>query len=374
MEYVSFLPLVIWVYLIFFRGNFWTCESRVSKIKEIDSSPSVLVLIPARNEKETIGAAVLSLLKQNYLGKIKIIIIDDNSSDGTSSQIISGESIQVLRGKSLPAGWTGKLWALHQGLKAGEVFFPDAEFILFTDADIKHNSSNINELMSKCVRNNLDLASLMVRLKVESFWEYLLIPAFVYFFQMLYPFAWVNDARSNIAAAAGGCMLIKKSALNLIGGLSEVKNCLIDDCAIGKALKVRGSIWIGLSEETVCLRSYRELSEIWRMVSRTAYTQLNLSVLNLLNTILGMFITYLVPVLCLIFGLIIDNKVIFFLGLSAYVLMLLSYFPIIKFYKIQFFWIFSIPLAGMLFGLMTLSSAIKHWSGKGGNWKGRDYP
>ena len=300
---------------------------------------SVLVLIPARNEKETIGAAVLSLLKQNYLGKIKIIIIDDNSSDGTSSQIISGESIQVLRGKSLPAGWTGKLWALHQGLRAGEVFFPDAEFILFTDADIKHNSSNINELMSKCVRNNLDLASLMVRLKVESFWEYLLIPAFVYFFQMLYPFAWVNDARSNIAAAAGGCMLIRKSALNLIGGLSEVKNCLIDDCAIGKALKVRGSIWIGLSEETVCLRSYRELSEIWRMVSRTAYTQLNLSVLNLLNTILGMFITYLVPVLCLIFGLIIDNKVIFFLGLSAYVLMLLSYFPIIKSYKIQFFWI-----------------------------------
>ena len=287
------LSLAIWLFLLLFWGGFWQANQRIDHHREqLEVYPTVWAVIPARNEEEAIAFCMTSLLSQNYPGKFSILLVDDNSSDRTSEialetaeQLGKKENLTIISGKPLAEGWKGKLWAMHQGVEYISAETPD--YILFTDGDIQHDLDNLTQLVTKAEKEDLDLVSLMVLLRCDSFWEKLLIPAFVFFFQKLYPFSWVNDPRKSMAAAAGGCILISNQALQGIGGITAIKDALIDDCTLAQAVKSGGnSIWLGLSETTISLRGYDDLKVIWDTIARTAYTQLNYSPLLLVGTIL----------------------------------------------------------------------------------------
>ncbi len=337
-----------------------------------DVSASVCVVIPARNEVDLLPITLRSLLTQTFSGSLNIVLVDDHSTDGTpevaretAETLGKSNQLQILSAAPLPAGWTGKLWALEQGIQKGMALQPD--YFLLTDADIEHDSENVKNLVSHAIDDDRELVSLMVRLRCISFWEKLLIPAFVFFFAKLYPFRWANDPTRSLAAAAGGCSLIRREALTRIGSVAAIRHALIDDCALADAIKSTGSrrIWLGLSPTTISLRPYDSLDTIWNMVSRTAYTQLNYSPLLLLGAVLGMFIVYLVPAIAVLTGNLI--------GLFTYLLMTVSYFPIIRFYRCSFWYAFCLPAIAFLYLLMTIDSAFKHWQGQGGAWKGRTY-
>jgi hopene-associated glycosyltransferase HpnB len=376
------LSLTIWIYLILFRGNFWLCNQYLEDLP-LDSKPSVTIIIPARNEAENISICIESLLNQDYQGIFKIVLIDDQSEDNTAeiAQKIAIENkkenqLIIIKGESLPSGWSGKLWAMSQGIFWGKKHFK-TDYFLFTDGDIKHSENNLTQLLAKAEKNNLDLVSLMVKLRCESFWEKLLIPAFIFFFQKLYPFPLVNNASKKIAAAAGGCILIRETALTRIGGVEALKKALIDDCTLAslvkKTLPINHGIWLGLSDTTTSLRSYSSLTPIWNMVTRTAFTQLNYSFLLLIGTILGMFIIYLVPLFILIFAIFTANLTLIFLAIITLFLMALSYYPTIKLYQLPFFFCLVLPAIALLYSLMTIDSAVRYLQGKGGQWKGRVY-
>jgi hopene-associated glycosyltransferase HpnB len=373
MVVISLVSLLIWIGLIFFRGSFWRADQRLTVAGELDEWPSIVAVIPARNELETIKRSVHSLLAQNYVGNITVIVIDDNSDDGTAKAAGENPNLRIICGKPLEQGWTGKLWAVHQGILEINQSFPNAEYVLLTDADIEHHKENLSELVYKAVTDNRHLVSLMVKLRCVSIWEKLLIPAFVYFFQKLYPFPLVNSPTNGIAAAAGGCMLIRLDKLRQAGGIEVIKDRLIDDCAMGALIKQQGSIWLGLSEKTISLRCYTDLSEIWYMVTRTAFVQLNYSILNLLLTVIAMLIIYLVPPLLFIFGLIVSDPVIWVSAGSTYLIMVFLYMPTLTLYAMPIVNASLLPFAGLVYILMTVSSAIRHWQGKGGAWKGRSY-
>jgi hopene-associated glycosyltransferase HpnB len=370
---ISLISLFIWIGLIFFRGFFWRADQRLTAAGDLDEWPSIVAIIPARNELETIERSVHSLLTQNYLGNIKVIVVDDNSNDGTAKAAGENPNLRIIGGQPLEQGWTGKLWAVHQGVLEIDQFFPYADYVLLTDADIEHHKENLSELVYKAVTDNRHLVSLMVKLRCISIWEKLLIPTFVYFFQKLFPFPLVNSPTNDISAAAGGCMLIRLDTLRQVGGIKAIKDRLIDDCALAALIKKQGSIWLGLSERTISLRSYTDLSEIWMMVTRTAFVQLNYSILNLLLTVIGMTIIYLAPPLLFIFGLIISDPVIWVSAATSYLVMGFLYRPTLNLYEMSILHASFLPLAGLLFVLMTVSSAILHWQGKGGVWKGRSY-
>jgi hopene-associated glycosyltransferase HpnB len=389
------LSVIIWVVLLTARGGFWQINPVLETEEKTDlpSFPKICAIIPARNEADLLPATLTSLLSQDYPGKFEIFLVDDNSTDGTgetASAIAAGlqrtTQLHLINGESLPDGWSGKLWAVEQGIRQASELEPD--YFLLTDADILHDINNLNRLVTKAVRENLDLASIMVRLRCESFWEKLLIPAFVFFFQKLYPFQWVNNPQKSTAAAAGGCILIRRQALERIGGIESVREALIDDCAL--ALKVKWGngerekrqqedsspfpIWLGLSSLTKSLRSYNSLDSIWDMVARTAFTQLNYSPFLLMGTLLGMFLVYLASPLGLILGLVTLNWFVAGLGLLGWLLMSLAYFPMINFYRLNsHLFAFSLPIIAFLYTFMTLDSALRHWQGKGGAWKGRVY-
>lgn len=369
----SFLSLLIWLGLAFLRGGYWRANQRLGRGIDMDRWPAVVAVIPARNEAETIGLTVNSLLKQKYNGKINVVVVDDNSDDETSVAAGQNDRLTILTGKPLEPGWTGKLWAIHQGLQAIKTLSPTCEYVLFTDADIEHHSDNVRELVSKATRNNRHLVSLMVSLRCESFWEKLLIPAFVYFFQKLYPFPLVNKPDHPIAAAAGGCMLVRLETLMLAGGIAPIKGRLIDDCAMGALIKQQAPIWLGLSAQTKSLRAYDSLAEIWHMVARTAFVQLNHSVGNLIGTVIAMVLIYMVPPFVFVYGLITHEPVLWILAGGAYLIMAQLYAPTLRLYEMSFFRAFLLPVAGLFYTLMTVSSAVRHWRGQGGNWKGRSY-
>ena len=323
MSIIITLSLIIWIYLILFRGNFWLCNQYLENLS-LENQPQVTVIIPARNEAESISICVESLFNQNYQGIFNIILVDDQSQDKTAEiaekiAVKKGKENQliIIKGENLPAGWSGKLWAMSQGVAWAKKHLKN-DYFLFTDGDIKHSANNLNQLLAKAEKNNLDLVSLMVKLRCESFWEKLLIPAFIFFFQKLYPFSLVNNPHEKIAAAAGGCILIRESALTRIGGIESLKEALIDDCTLAslvkKTLPINHGIWLGLSDTTTSLRSYNSLTPIWDMVARTAFTQLNYSLWLLIGTILGMFITYFVPFFTLFFGLFTGNLLIILLS------------------------------------------------------------
>ena len=375
------LSLAVWLFLLLFWGNFWRGDRRIETVREVIADyPSVCAIVPARDEAESIETSLTSLLKQDYPGKFSIVLVDDNSSDrtaeiavATAEKLNKSERLTVVSGKPLASGWKGKLWAMQQGIvEARSQTTP--EYFLLTDADIQHPTDNIKQLVAKAQSQQLDLVSLMVLLRCQSFWEKLLIPAFVFFFQKLYPFAWVNSQDKSLAAAAGGCMLISNEALIEIGGIATIKDALIDDCSLAKAVKSRGkNIWLGLSETTISLRGYDKLSVIWDTIARTAYTQLNYSPLLLVGTVIGMAITYMATPIGLILGIFTLNWLLIALSIITWLLMTWAYLPTIKLYKLSIVWAFWLPAIALLYTFMTIDSAIKYYRGQGGNWKGRTY-
>lgn len=367
---MSIVSLVVWIYLLGFRGQFWRMDQRLPEGD--DANASVCVVIPARNEADLLPITLRSLLTQSYSGSLNIVLVDDHSTDGTATiaretaeTLGKANQLQILSAEPLPAGWTGKLWALEQGIQKGMELQPD--YFLLTDADIQHDLDNVRNLVSHALKDDRELVSLMVRLRCMSLWEKLLIPAFVFFFAKLYPFRWANDPTRSLAAAAGGCSLIRREALTRIGGVAAIRHALIDDCALADAIKSTGSrrIWLGLTSTTISLRPYDSLDTIWNMVSRTAYTQLNYSPLLLAGAVLGMFIVYLFPII----GILTGNLT----SLFTYSFMSLAYFSIVQFYRCSFWYVFCLPAIALLYLLMTIDSAIKHWQGQGGAWKGRTY-
>ncbi|MEH2050405.1 glycosyltransferase [Nostoc sp.] len=394
------LSLTIWLGLLCFWGQFWRTDQQLEVTQtQLQSLPVVCVVVPARNEAELIPTSLRSLLLQDYPGSFNVFLVDDRSTDrtanfaeGVAHAVGKPEQLHIISGESLPPGWSGKLWAVEQGIKSASKLAPD--YFLLTDADIEHDPGHLRRLVAKAVQEDLDLVSVMVRLRCESFWEKLLIPAFVFFFQKLYPFRWVNNPNNSTAAAAGGSILIAREALERIGGIQVIRQALIDDCALAQAVKrsggvgsrewgvgkgtspipSQGRIWLGLSTLTLSLRPYDSLATIWDMVARTAYTQLNYSPLLLLGTLVGMPLIYLAPPVCMILGAVWGNWAIAFTGLFGWLLMTFAYYPTIRFYKCSPWFALSLPAIAFLYTLMTLDSALRHWQGRGGAWKGRVYP
>lgn len=382
------LNLIIWIYLLIFRGKFWLPDQRLlptseAEIAQIKSWPSIYIIIPARNEAKLLQATLNSLLNQDYPGNFQIILVDDHSTDNTANvaKMIAQQSnnfakLEVISAADLPNGWTGKLWAISEGINQAKKATPAPDYFLFTDADIEHSPTNIRQIVVKAELENLALVSLMVKLQCQTLAEELMIPAFVFFFQKLYPFRWVNNPQNSTAAAAGGCILISPQILEEIGGIEVIRNALIDDCALAKAVQQKSrnkKIWLGLTSETKSSRSYPDLASIWNMVARTAFTQLNYSPLLLVGTVIAMTLVYLLPSLGIILGVIFSQWEVVLISVFSRLLMFLAYFPIIRFYQCSPIYAFGLPTVAFLYTLMTIDSAWRHWQGRGGNWKGRVY-
>lgn len=370
----ALVTVLLWAGILLFRGRFWLADQRLEDAaRDLDKWPEIICVIPARDEAATIGITVTSLLGQDYPGAFSIIVVDDNSRDGTVAAVPSNSRVTVVAGKPLPGGWTGKLWAVDQGLQKAAEVAPDAEYILLTDADIEHDPESLRRLVAKA-EEGLDLVSLMVLLKVGNFWEKFLIPAFVFFFQKLYPFAWVNDPGRKTAAAAGGCMLVRRRALERIGGVAAIKGEVIDDCALAAAIKNSGGgIWLGLTTKVRSMRAYDGLSDIWSMVTRTAFVQLRHSALMLAAAVLAMGVLYLAPPGFVFFGIADGSASQLALGVLAWALMAEAYRPTLTLYRLSSWRAWGLPLAALLYCAMTVDSARRHWRGGGGAWKGRSY-
>jgi hopene-associated glycosyltransferase HpnB len=365
---VSALALAIWIALLIARDGFWQARERddVPSL-EPEQWPSVVAVVPARDEAEVIGRTISSLQAQDYPGYFSIVLVDDNSSDGTGdiARRSGGKRLEVIQGMPLPAGWTGKLWAVSQGIDYAAGHVPD--YLLLTDADIGHASDNLRNLVARSVSEKLVLNSLMARLSCMTFAEKMLIPAFVFFFQMLYPFSAVNDRSRKIAGAAGGCMLISAPALTRAGGIEQIRGAIIDDCAMGALMKAQGPIRLSLTDRALSIRPYQGFGEIARMISRSAYAQLRYSPLLLLGTLFGMGLVYLAPPLFALFG----QGVARWLGLGAWLLMALSFQPMLRFYRRSPLWGLALPIIATFYAGCTFASAWASWRGRGGMWKGR---
>jgi hopene-associated glycosyltransferase HpnB len=371
--------LAAWLYLVLFHGFFWRADQRLpAEPKPPERWPDIVAVIPARDEAPVIGGAVESLLRQDYPGDLRVVVVDDASSDGTADaaragadRVSAGARLAIVAAPPLPPGWSGKLWAVHNGIAAAPV---ERRYVLLTDADIVHAPDALKRLVAKAEAESLDLVSLMVKLHCASFAERLLIPAFVFFFQKLYPFPWVNDRELSTAGAAGGCMLVRRAALERAGGVAAIKDALIDDCALAAALKKNGPIWLGLAEQSASVRRYPRIGDVWRMVARTAYTQLRHAPLLVLGTVLGMTLLYLVPPLALVLCPFAGAWTAAAMGAAAFALMLYAYRPTWELYRGDDPALVLLPLAALLYTAMTVDSALRHWRGQGGAWKGRTYP
>jgi hopene-associated glycosyltransferase HpnB len=364
----GFLPLAIWLYLLLARRGFWLLRERdTAPVPEPAHWPSVVAVVPARNEADVIQRSIASLLAQDYPGAFKVVLMDDQSDDGTGdlARALNNDRLTVLTGGARPAGWTGKLWAMRQGADHAAQSTP--EFLWFTDADIAHAPDNLRNLVARAEEHSRVLVSLMARLSCRTAAEHFLIPAFVFFFDMLFPFGAANDPKSRVAAAAGGCMLARRTALEAAGGIDAIRHNIIDDCALARVMKKQGPIWLGLTDRAVSLRPYERLADIRKMVARSAYAQLGYSPLLLLGTLGGLFIVYIAPVLGALFAM-------YYVQLAAYLawaIMALMFQPILRFYRLSPLWGLALPVIGAFYAAFTLDSAIQHWSGKGGMWKGR---
>ena len=373
---IACIALIAWIYLIFYRGGFWLAGKRDDADQPFwpdDADwPTVAVIIPARDEAAMLPQSLGSILAQDY-PKLSIVLVDDNSSDGTAAaarQIAAkaGRDAVILQGQLLPAVWTGKLWALHQGVSYVETTKSPPDYLLFTDADIHYAQCSVKRLVARAKKNELVLTSLMAKLHCESFAEHALIPAFVFFFQMLYPFAWVNDTSARTAAAAGGCMLVERLALQRAGSVAKIRGAVIDDCALARVMKAEGPIWLGLSDQVCSLRKYPAIGDIGHMVARSAYAQLRYSPLLLAATLAGMAVTYLAPPFLAFFASYPANAS----AAAAWALMMLTFLPILRFYRLSPLWGAALPLIAATYSAFTLNSAYEHWRGRGGTWKGRN--
>jgi hopene-associated glycosyltransferase HpnB len=358
------LALVAWLYLLVGHGGYWLMRPRLPTA-DLSDWPSVVAVVPARNEADILPETLPSLLGQDYPGSFQVIVVDDASTDGTGEFAKQLGDVRVVTGSGPPPGWTGKVAALALGVaEAGE---PD--YLLFTDADIAHPVDSVTSLV-RAARGR-DLVSLMARLRTETFWERAIVPAFVYFFAQLYPFARVNRS-GRTAAAAGGCVLVRRSVLVSAGGLAAIRGALIDDVALATLVKRGGSgrIWLGLSTSVRSLRAYPRLADLWDMVARSAYTQLRYSPLLLAGTVLGLLMLYAVPPVAFVVGLF-GQPVLAALGLAGWVVLAGSYLPMLRRYGLSVGWAPLLPAIALFYAGMTVDSAWRHWRGRGGAWKGR---
>lgn len=372
--------LLIWIYLVFGRGFFWRWTERDDSLSPDSQShlpevPTLAVIIPARNEAETIATTVTSLLKQTYPYRFGIVVVDDQSTDGTGAIAVAAaraaladDRLTIVDGTAPPPDWAGKLWAMQQGLEHVGASRVPPEYVLFTDADIAYAAPDvIKRLVQRTLARNVVLTSLIVKLRCESLAERLLAPAFVFFFQKLYPFRWVNDSQRSTAAAAGGCMLVHRQSLIVSGGLQAIRHALIDDCALGELMKGQGPIWLGLTERVHSLRPYPHFRDFRRMVTRSAYAELRYSPRRLVGAVIGMSVTYLAPPLLSLFG----TGAVQVSGAATWALMAAAFGPCLRFYGRSPAWSVALPLIAGIYTVFTLDSAFQHWRGRGGEWKGR---
>ncbi len=369
---VAAIPLAIWIYLFLAHGNFWQLHEDGILPEVSITYPRVTVVVPARNEAQTIARTLTSLAKQEYPGEFNIIIVDDHSEDGTASfarqaaEAAASQRVTIHSAGALATGWTGKLWALNEGI--GVAANQSAEFYWFTDADIEHGPDTLRRLVSRAERNALDLTSLMVLLQANTFAERLLIPPFLYFFVMLYPPRWIADPKARTAGAAGGCILLRREALERIGGIAAIKGEVIDDCALARAVKRSGGrIWMGLTRTSVSLRRYGSFAEIRNMIARTAFTQLHYSFLFLVAALAGLFVTFLLPWFSFLAG----EDPGWFLVSTAICLMTVTFGVTVRFYSMPWPWALALPVAAVYYGYASWVSAVRCWLGHGGQWKGR---
>jgi hopene-associated glycosyltransferase HpnB len=369
---VGALALASWIYLLAARGRFWMAADRDDAAVPAPAAwPAVAAVVPARDEVEVIAESIGSLLAQDYAGPFRVILVDDDSSDGTADaaraaaeRLGRAERLQVLKAAPLAAGWTGKLSAMTQGVAcAGDA----PKYLLLTDADIAHAPDNLRNLVAQAEAKGLVLASLMAKLHCATWAERMLIPAFVFFFQMLFPFRWAADPRRKLAAAAGGCMLADRRALEAAGGLAAIRAAIIDDCALGALMKRQGRIWIGLTDRARSIRPYATLGEIGKMISRSAYAQLDYSALILAGTLVGLALVFLAPAGLALFA----TGPARLMGAAAWLAMALSFQPMLRFYRLSPLWGAALPAIAALYAGFTFQSALDVWRGRGGMWKGR---
>ena len=371
--FLAAIPLAIWVYLLVARGYFWRVSEDSFGPKRLEDWPRVVAIVPARNEARTISEAVSSLAKQDYPGEFSIIVIDDHSEDGSAAlaqqaanEFGASQRVKIHVASPLAPGWTGKLWALNEGIQFATNY--SAEFFWFTDADIEHAPDTLRRLVSRAEKESLDLVSLMVLLQAKTLPERLLIPPFLYFFLMLYPPRWIADPNASTAGAAGGCILLRRNVLAPIGGIASIRAEVIDDCALARAVKRRGGkIWMGLTRASVSLRSYGTFAEIRDLIARTAFTQLHYSLLLLIVTLIGLCATYLLAWIA--FFTLEDPG--WLLASTAISIMTATYGATVRFYGLPWLWALTLPLAAVFYGYATFLSALRYWLGRGGQWKGR---
>lgn len=362
------LPLAIWIYLLVGRGMFWLMRERDDR-DEPDFNgpwPSVVAVVPARDEADVIARSIGSLLQQDYPGDFRIVLVDDQSTDETSvvaRTLDSANRLQIIAGAPRPRGWTGKLWAVKQGIAQAS----GVDYLWLTDADIAHTPDNLRKLVARAQSDKLVLVSLMAKLHCKTFAERLLVPAFVFFFAMLFPFGWVNKKNSRVAAAAGGCMLVSRAALERSGAIDAIRGEIIDDCALARSMKKQGAICLSLTNRAMSLRPYEKIEDIRRMVSRSAYAQLDYSPLQLIGTLVGMILLCVAPVIVAFFG----SGLMRIAGVVVWAAMAIAFQPMLRFYKLSPLWGMALPIIGALYAAFTLDSAVQFWRGRGGMWKGR---
>ncbi|MFO1027727.1 MAG: glycosyltransferase [Acetobacteraceae bacterium] len=366
MTLLAVLSLLIWLYLLLLHGRFWQSGPELPRRRPA-TAPPVAVVVPARDEAAVIGDTLRSLLAQDYAGPYRVILVDDGSTDGTGdmARALADPRLTVLSGAPRPAGWSGKLWAVHQGVTAAG----DADLLLLTDADILHDPDHVGTLVAQIEAEPRDMVSEMVRLACDSWAERALVPAFVFFFQLLYPFATVNNRLCRTAAAAGGTILIRGRAMQRIGGIESVRGALIDDVALAVAVKRGGSIWLGHATQARSVRPYPHVADIWRMITRTAYVQLRYSPLLLAATVLGMIVTWLVPPAAALLG----HGLAQLAGAAAWAMLALSYLPTLTRYRRSWLWAPVLPLVAAFYTAATITAAINHHTGRGVAWKSRTY-
>ncbi|MEU7165969.1 glycosyltransferase [Streptomyces morookaense] len=379
LTWITVVSLAAWLWLLLAQGFFWRTDVRLPRRTPPAQWPSVAVVVPARDEAEVLPSSLPSLLAQDYPGRAEIFLVDDGSTDGTGelaralADAHGGLPLTVDAPGEPGPGWTGKLWAVRHGMALARAR-TDTEFLLLTDADIAHAPDSLRELVAAAVSGGLDMVSQMARLRVATFWERLVVPAFVYFFAQLYPFRRVNRPGARTAAAAGGCVLLRREAAERAGVPDSIRQAVIDDVALSRAVQRSGGrIWLGLADRVDSVRPYPRLAQLWRMVSRSAYAQLLHSPLLLAGTVAGLAVVYLVPPVAVVAGAVTGDVVALAAGAGAWAVMTGTYLPMLRYYG-QPLWLAPLlPFTALLYLLMTVDSAVQHHRGRGAAWKGRTY-